>query len=189
MDDEYQKKKKQIEDSLMSEEEKTLALEALDEEYAEKKKAAEIKQAAANKKSSLMQAIVNTALAVTSALSMKPFFPMGLIAAAAALAAGYIQVRVIQNQSVPAMAEGGLVRQPTHVLAGEAGPEAILPMRELKRMLGVDRKSGVGSKTVNVNISAIDTKGMGAFTRRAIIPEIRRALSRESLTVSPNAVR
>jgi len=136
-----------------------------------------------------MQAIVNTALAVTSALSMKPFFPMGLIAAAAALAAGYIQVRVIQNQSVPAMADGGLVRQPTHVLAGEAGPEAILPMRELKRMLGVDRKSGVGSKTVNVNINAIDTKGMAAYTRRAVIPEIKRAFARESLTVSPNAVR
>lgn len=189
MDREYQERKKQIEDSLLTEEEKTKKLEELDAEFAEKKKAAEIKQAAANKKSSLMQAIVNTALAVTSALSTKPFFPMGLIAAAAALAAGYIQVRIIQNQSVPAMAEGGLIRQPTHVLAGEAGPEAILPMRELKRMLGVDRKSGVGSKTVNVNINAIDTRGMESYARRAVIPEIRRAFARESLTVSPNAVR
>jgi hypothetical protein len=189
MDEEYEAKKKQIENSLLSEAEKTAALEALDAEYAEKKKAAEIKQAEANKKSSLMQAIVNTALAVTSALSMKPFFPLGLIAAAAALAAGYIQVRVIQNQAVPAMAEGGLVRQPTNILAGEAGPEAILPMRELRRMLGVDRKSGVGSKTVNVNISAIDTRGLEAYTRRAVIPEIKRAFARESLTVSPNAVR
>lgn len=189
MDREYQEKKKQIENSLMSEEEKTAALEELDAQFAEKKKAAEIKQAAANKKSSLMQAIVNTALAVTSALSTKPFFPLGLIAAAAALAAGMIQVRVIQNQSVPAMAEGGLVREPTHVLAGEAGPEAILPMRELRRMLGVDRKSGVGSKTVNVHISAIDKKGIESYARRAMIPEIKRAFARESLTVSPNAVR
>jgi len=186
---EYEEKKKAIMDSLLSEEEKNAALEALDSEFADKKRALEIKQAEANKRSSLMQAVVNTALAVTSALSTKPFFPMGLIAAAAALAAGYIQVRIIQKQSVPAMAEGGLVNRPTTVLAGEAGPEAILPMRELQRMLGTDRKSSGGTKTVNVNISAIDTRGMEGFTRRSIIPEIKRALANESFTISPNAVR
>jgi TP901 family phage tail tape measure protein len=189
MTEEYEEKKKAIEDSLMTEEEKNAALETLDADFAEKKKALEIKQAEANKRSSLMQAVVNTALAVTSALSTKPFFPMGLIAAAAALAAGYIQVRIIQKQTIPAMAEGGLVNRPTTVLAGEAGPEAILPMRELQRMLGTDRKSGGGAKTVNVNISAIDTLGMESYTRRAIIPEIKRALANESLTISPNAVR
>lgn len=187
---EYEQRKKQIEDSLKSEEEKATELAALDEEFAMKKNELEYKQAEANKKASLAQALVNTALAVTSALSMKPFFPMGLIAAAAALAAGMIQVRIIRNTPLPAMAEGGLVREPTNVLAGEAGPEAILPMRELKRMLGVDRKrGGAGSKTVNVNINAIDTRGMEAFTRRAVIPEIKRALAREALVISPNAVR
>jgi hypothetical protein len=88
------------------------------------------------------------------------------------------------------MALGGLATGPVNAIVGEAGPEAIIPMQELKRMLGVStRKNQAGSKTVNVNISAIDTNGMKGFFTKSILPEIKRALTRETLTVAPNAVR
>lgn len=180
MDAEYAKQKLAIENSLMSETEKSAALEKLDTEYAEKKKVLEIKQAEANKKSSLMQAVVNTALAVTSALSTKPFFPLGLIAAAAALAAGYIQVRVIQAQSVPQLAEGGIVTRATNIIAGEAGPEAIIPLNKM-----------MGGNTVNVrfDVRAIDSIGVRDFIYNEALPYIQNLLRQERLLVPPKAVR
>ncbi len=177
---EYEQKKLTIENSLMSETEKAAAMTVLDEEYATKKRTLEIKQAEANKKSSLMQAVVNTALAVTSALSTKPFFPLGLIAAAAALAAGYIQVRVIQAQAVPQLAEGGIVTRATNIIAGEAGPEAIIPLNKM-----------MGGSTVNVrfDIRAIDTQGVRDFVFKDAVPWIQKALKNEYLLVPPKAVR
>jgi flagellar biosynthesis protein FliQ len=180
MDAEYAKQKLAIENSMMSETEKSAALEKLDTEYAEKKKVLEIKQAEANKKSSLMQAVVNTALAVTSALSTKPFFPLGLIAAAAALAAGYIQVRVIQAQAIPQMAEGGIVTRATNIIAGEAGPEAIIPLNKM-----------MGGNTINVrfDIRAIDSSGVRDFVYNDALPYIQNLFRQERLLVPPKAVR
>jgi len=50
-------------------------------------------------------------------------------------------------ESVPAMANGGVVKKPQLVLAGEAGPEAIVPLSKLGAM-------GGGGSTYNINISA-----------------------------------
>lgn len=189
MDAEYTKKKKAIEDSLLSETEKNTAYEALDKEYADKKKTLEIQQAAATKASGISQALVNTALAIVSALSTKPFIPMGLIAAAMAAAAGAIQIAVIRSAPLPAMAEGGLVNRATNVLAGEAGPEAILPMRELQRMLGISPRGGGGSKTVQVNITTVDAYGFDRLINEKLIPRLTRALNNESFTIPVKAVR
>ena len=45
--------------------------------------------------------------------------------------------------SLPQMAEGGIVRRPTLVLAGERGPEAIIPLG----------RSGTHARTVNLNVA------------------------------------
>ena len=188
MDAEYAKQKDLIAKSLMSETEKNAAYEALDAEYADKKKALEIKQAEANKKSGISQAIVNTALAIVSALSTKPFLPMGLIAAAMAAAAGAIQIAAIKSAPLPAMAEGGLINRPTTVLAGEAGPEAILPMRELHRILGTGPGMKKPAPTMNFSIKSFDAVDVLRVTRKTIIPEIRKAMDRESLLVPAHAL-
>jgi hypothetical protein len=44
-----------------------------------------------------------------------------------------------------AMAKGGIVTQPTQILAGESGAEAIIPL---------DRFGGLGGQTINVTINA-----------------------------------
>ena len=38
------------------------------------------------------------------------------------------------SKSIPKMAEGGVVTQPTTVLAGEAGPEAIIPLKHFESL-------------------------------------------------------
>lgn len=163
---------------------------ALEEQQAKEKRKLEYDQAVMKKKSGITQAIISTALAVLSALGTNPFLPMGLIAAVLAAAAGAMQIAVIRSAPLPELAAGGVAMSRTAAVVGEAGPEAILPMQELKRMLGVStRKNQAGSKTVNVNINAIDTRSMESFTRRAILPEIKKALIRETLTIAPNAVR
>jgi|GEM_PF-2014226 len=190
MDEEYEKKKKFIEDSLMTETEKNAAMELLDTEYATKKRTLEIKQAQATKKSGISQAIVNTALAIVSALSTKPFIPMGLIAAAMAAAAGAIQIAVIKSAPLPAMGEGGLINRPTNVLAGEAGPEAILPMRELQRMLRVSPRGGMGgSRSVIFNINAVDARGFDRLFIEQMVPRINRELGSGALKVPIGAMR
>ncbi len=145
---EYEARKKAIEDSLMSEEEKAAALEALDEEFEGKKAAA--KREAWNKEKSwaIAEAMINTAMAATSALATKPFLPLGPIMLALALAQGAIQIAAIKAQPAP-LAEGGILDGPAvsrggGFLAGEAGPEAIIPLDSPrgKSMLG-DRRRGM----------------------------------------------
>ena len=71
-------------------------------------------------------ALVNTALAITKALSGS-IPPFNFIAAAAVAAAGYAQVQAIRAQK---FAKGGLVDRPTLGLIGEAGPEIVAPQRD-----------------------------------------------------------
>ncbi len=52
------------------------------------------------------------------------------------------------NRSVPAMADGGLITQPTLVLAGESGREAIIPLDNPSAQQQM-RGAGVGGGTVN----------------------------------------
>jgi hypothetical protein len=53
--------------------------------------------------------------------------------------------------SIPMLAAGGIVTRPTLAVVGEAGPEAVIPLRDKDRM---------GSHTTNLNVSV--TAGMGA---------------------------
>lgn len=55
-----------------------------------------------------------------------------------------------QAGGVTRFADGGLVTQPTRALIGEAGPEAVIPLRELNNM-------GMGSTTININVSVPPT--------------------------------
>ena len=47
---------------------------------------------------------------------------------------------------IPALAEGGLVTQPTTALIGEAGPEVVMPLDRFERLVGIDDGNG---STVN----------------------------------------
>ena len=65
-----------------------------------------------------------------------------------------------QNGIVP-YAKGGYIGRPTLSLMGEAGPEAVLPLRRGRGgRLGVETSgSGVGSVVVNVDASGSSVQG------------------------------
>ena len=103
-----------------------------------KKDAIRKKYAQKEKKMMIAKAIMGTAMAVINALQTQPFIPLGLIAAAAATAAGAIQIATIQAQP---LAKGGIAYGETLATVGEYAnaqnnPEVIAPLDKLKNILG-----------------------------------------------------
>lgn len=88
----------------------------INEEEAEKKKE-QIKKEAARKqqKIDIVQAVINTAKAVTAALNTQPFLPAGLIMAGIATAQGAAQIKMIRSQK---FADGGVLNGPSHAQGG-----------------------------------------------------------------------
>lgn len=94
-----------------------------DKEYAKQKAEIEIKQAKLAKLQGIFDATINTAKAITSALTVAP--PAGAILAVAAGITGGLQIASILSQplpTIPAFAEG-TKNAPSFGLAGEAGTE------------------------------------------------------------------
>lgn len=83
-----------------------------------------------NKAAAIGMAIVNTAEAVTKTMTSVPY-PFNIPLAVLQGAAGALQIGVIAAQPPPPpprLAEGGIIMRETTVVAGEAGPEAIIPL-------------------------------------------------------------
>ena len=88
----------------------------INEEQAEKKKE-QIKKDAARKqqKIDIVQALINTAKAVTAGLASQPFLPVGLIMGGIAAAQGAAQIKMIKSQK---FSKGGLLSGPSHAQGG-----------------------------------------------------------------------
>jgi len=113
---------------------KELAAAGNNEEQKDKIRA---KYAKKQKRIAIIQALIGTALAVVNALQTQPFFPLGLIMAGVAAAAGAAQVAGIASQS---FAAGGVVYGPTQALVGEypgarTNPEVIAPLDKLESII------------------------------------------------------
>lgn len=81
----------------------------------------------AEKANNIANALINGALAITQCLAqLGPI--AGPIAAGLVTATTAMQVATISSQQFTPMAKGGIVTQATPILAGEAGPEAIIPL-------------------------------------------------------------
>jgi hypothetical protein len=102
---------------------KNEALRLASEELEGKRSAARRTAAKQEKAVALLSAIVNTAAAIAKALPNIPLaIAVGIL--------GAIQIAVIKSQPLP-MKEGGIITEPTVVMAGEAGPEAFIPLNKL----------------------------------------------------------
>ncbi len=97
--------KRQLDAKLISQKQYDSGISKLDAELEQKKKAVQVQQAKRQKTLSLTQAIINTALSVTSALSMTPFI-VGLIMAVLAAGLGAFQIATISSTPVSEAAKG-----------------------------------------------------------------------------------
>lgn len=85
-------------------EEQKLKQDELNKKIAKEK----TKAAQADKEAAIVQAGINTALAVTAALATKPFLPLGLIMAATAGVMGLAQITLIASKKIPKFKDGHL---------------------------------------------------------------------------------
>jgi len=137
-DEYYEREKENIENSYMTQDQKTRALERLDKGYEKKRKALMREQAKDAKATAIMQAVVQGALAVVTALAAGPIIGEVLAVVVGALAAA--QIALIAAQPLPALAEGGLASAPTMAVVGDnpnamIDPEVISPLSKLKTFM------------------------------------------------------
>ena len=112
-----------------------LAQDAREAADAEKRKLAH-DEAIRNKIFALFDIVVNTAVAVSKLLTNPLLmFLAGL--------AGAAQGAVVLAQPIPALAEGGIITEPTVLLAGEAGPEIVAPLDSMPMHVTVQLGSNV----------------------------------------------
>lgn len=140
LDEKQSRQRTQIENSLMTEEQKAKALYKLDKDSEKKRKEILREQAKDQKTVSIINAIIAGALAVVMALGSAPG-PAGIIMAVIVGALAAIQIAMIASQPLPALAEGGLAFAPTMAMVGDnpnarIDPEIIAPLSKLKAFMG-----------------------------------------------------
>ena len=102
----------------------------------------------AEKANNIANALINGALAITQCLAqLGPI--AGPIAAGLVSATTALQVATISSQQFTPMAKGGIVTEATPIIAGEAGPEAIIPLSGGR---GKQYLEGNGGVTINITI-------------------------------------
>lgn len=149
LDNRFKKERDLIEQSRASEESKTKSLLALEKKTEAERRKLIVKRAKADKAAALVGAIVNTATAITKALTAGPIF--GPILAATIGALGVAQIATISSQPIPALAAGALAFGATLALVGDnpdarTNPEVIAPLSDLQGLLSQD--SSVGERLV-----------------------------------------
>jgi tape measure domain-containing protein len=126
----------------------------------------------ASKALNIATAIMNTYMGATKALATYPW-PFGMIAAAAAVAAGLAQVAQIRSQQYSGRALGGPVMGGKPYIVGESGPELFTPNTTGSITRNSDIGNG-GNVTVNFQITANDTTGFDQLlaSRKGVIQQI-----------------
>lgn len=122
----------------------------------------------------IANAVMNTYMGATKALATYPW-PFGLIAAAAAVAAGMAQVSAIRSQQYSGRQLGGPVMGGKPYIVGENGPELFTPSTTGSITRNQDLM-GKGDTNVNFYIQANDTTGFDELLtqRRGLITQIIR---------------
>lgn len=119
---EYEARKKAIENSMMTEKSKADAMEKLDKDFEKKRKKAMREQAARTKAVGIMESIIHTASAIVEALPNIPLaIAVGIMGAA--------QTALIAAQPLPGFQRGGRMEEGEPGVVGERGPEIFAPER------------------------------------------------------------
>ncbi len=152
IDNDYARRKAAIEANILDEEARETALSDLDEEFDTKRKQLQRDQAIASRTTGIFDAILNTTGAIMQ--TFKTFgFPLGVPFAAIMGALGAAKVAAIASQPLPELAKGGIIREPTVLLAGERGPEKITPLGEEQPIIiGISIDGQALNATITKNV-------------------------------------
>ena len=195
LDEEYQARLDLINNSVMNEEEKEVAITALDAEYTMKRRALEVSAAQKAKIIAIAQAIINVAEGVTAALSALPP-PFNIALAAITAAAGAVQIAIIRSQPIGAAA-GAIFKQKALLMSQASGQEyevaeggeaeIVSSPRQLREAIMGKRGKGVGpGQPITLhNHIYIDGKEMKTF----ITKTIRELSKAELMQIHPRAIR
>lgn len=183
LDKDYDKRKDWIMKNVTDEKKRDEMLRQLDEELTNKKNALMRKQAVMDKASAIAGAIVNTAQAVTKALTAGPI--IGPILAGIIGAMGAFQIGIIAASPIPEAAEGGITTGDTLARVGDnpSGVEAIIPLEKASEM------GFGGSNIFNISIQALDTSGVERVFYDKIMPLIEKASRNEYFQINAATVR
>ena len=193
IENEYKKRVDAIKRSAMSEEEQVKAIEALEAEYQIKKTSAQRAAAKQAKAVAVMEAMVNTAVAVSKALAQGGFL-LGIPWAAVVGALGMAQVGMIMAQPIP-LARGAVFKKRVEMVSerggkyemGEEGVEYLLPEKHLVDLLwkvpeyvrearGEERGGGV---VININTPLVRAVGVSRVDLEMAGEELVRIIERE----------
>jgi hypothetical protein len=127
LEDTYDKKRDEME---LKEKERMAAEEKLKADFESRERSLRRAQAIAQKNTSTVQAIINTAEGVTRAWALGPI--LGPILSVIVAAAGAFQIALIRSQPIP-LGRGGILTRRAFSAdgkfeAGEAGEEAVVPL-------------------------------------------------------------
>lgn len=106
----------------------------LEKELKDKKNKFAKEEFDAKKATSIAEAIIAGSVAALNALKVGP--PAGFVLAGIVAAMTTAQVATIGAQQFVPMAQGGIATGPTRALIGEAGPEAVIPLRDIGKGMG-----------------------------------------------------
>jgi len=120
---------------------------------------------------SIAQTIIDTyegAQASYTALAGIPIVgpALGAAAAAAAIVAGFARVQAIMKTKPQKAQRGGVFDEPTLLEAGEAGPEAFVPLTGVNRRIPVELSGGGGGDVWSVTIHANDAASFDDMVTR-----------------------
>ena len=160
LENEFSRRQQDLDNMTLTEEQRTAMQEQLDSdrEAAEEKLTASLerkrakaqkKQAKREKMMAIFQATLSAGNAVLSALSTKPFMPLGLAMMSVAMGLAGAQIAAIASTPLPALAGGGLATAPTLAMVGDnpnaaMDPEVIAPLSKLSGMMGGQTVNVVG---------------------------------------------
>jgi hypothetical protein len=142
LDSEYERRKEYIDTHIKDETAKKKAIDKLEADTNKRRKELLRDQAKAQKTASLIQAIVNGALAIVMAYATQPVW-LGIVMGTIMAALVAVQIAAIASQPLPALAKGGLATAPTMAIVGDnpnanIDPEVISPLSRLREFFGMN---------------------------------------------------
>ena len=156
---------KQLKAGQISEEKYNAEVQRLDEETAQKEAELAYEQAKRNKAFNIMQAVIDTALAIVNAFATMPF-PASIAMAALAGATGAASIATIAAEPLPKFASGGVVGGTSYtgdkVVARLNSGEGVLTQR------GLGNAGGLLEAADNGMLGGIDYQLLGATMAEAV---------------------